>query len=310
MKKWIALILSFVFLLSLLGCQDVENSAKLKVYTTNFTPYDFVRQIGGERVDVQMLISPGSESHYYEATLAELAAVSRADLFLFVGGESDEWIKKSADVLNSGDLVQLPLIDCVPTLNEEIAEGMEHEEEEGKDAVPDEHIWTSPKNAKLIADAVCDALCRLDPENETYFRDNNAVLQRKLDDLDARLRRIVREGKRKTVVFAERFPFLYLAREYGLEYYAAFAGCSTQSEPSLATVRFLIEKIEEENIPVVFTIEFSNGKTADTVCASTGCKKLLLHSCHNVTKSDFDRGVTYLELMEKNADHLAEALGE
>ncbi len=307
MKKVTVFLLLFVMLFSFVSCAEQTQSDKLQVYATNFTPFDFVRQIGGERVEVTMLISPGSESHYYEASLATLSEISAADLFIYVGGESDAWVENSREVLTSDDLVCLPLIDRVATLQEELAEGMEAEDGE-EEAVADEHIWTSPRNAKIIAEEICDALCRLAPESEGYFKENLKKLSKDLDGLDTRIQSIVANGERKTIVFAERFPFLYLARHYGLDYFAAFAGCSTQNEPSLQTVSFLIDKIETENIPVVFTIEFSNGKTADTICESSGCKKLLLHSCHNVSKSDFDNGVTYVDLMKQNADHLEEAL--
>ena len=322
MKKSLCLLLIMLLLLPLtMSCQE-ENTEKVKVYVTNYPPYDFVKQIAKGKVEVTMLLSPGCESHYYEATLSELMNIQAADLFIYVGGESDTWVNDSLEILDSGNLTRLTLMDKVNTVNEETVEGMEHkhddhhEEAEQRDedhhdheeAEPDEHIWTSPKNAKKIVQAICDSLCAIDEENATYYQENTAAYLKELDKLDDQFQSVVDGGKRKTIVLAERFPFIYLAKDYGLTYYAAFAGCSTQNDPSLATINFLIEKIESKHIPIVFFIEFSSEKTADTLCQSTGAQKRLPHSCHNVSKADFDKGVTYLELMYQNADYLAEAL--
>jgi zinc transport system substrate-binding protein len=182
--------------------------------------------------------------------------------------------------------------------------GHDHEEE----VELDEHVWTSPRNAKLIVETISTALCEADPANAPGYRTNTAAYLEKLDTLDAEFQAVVNRGTRKTFVFGDRFPFRYFADAYGLSYFAAFRGCSTETECSAATIAFLINKVRNEKIPVVFHIELSNEKIADTICEATGAKKLLFHAAHNVSKRDFDRGITYLEIMTKNTVALKEAL--
>lgn len=172
----------------------------------------------------------------------------------------------------------------------------------------DEHVWTSPVNAMHITEAIADALCLLDEENKDTYRKNQADYISQLKNLDASFREVTENAVRKTLVFGDRFPFRYFADEYGIDYYAAFPGCATESEPSAQTIAFLIDKVKEENIPVVFYIEFSNEKMADTICEATNAKKLLLHSCHNVSKDDLKKGLGYVELMTQNVENLKEAL--
>ncbi|MDR0388246.1 MAG: zinc ABC transporter substrate-binding protein, partial [Treponema sp.] len=177
----------------------------------------------------------------------------------------------------------------------EIAEtlaGHDHEEE----VVYDEHVWTSPKNAQRIVRVIADALCEADAGAAAFFRQNAQAYIARLDELDREFQSVVDAARSKTIVFGDRFPFRYFADAYGLTYFAAFPGCSTETEPSAATVAFLINKIRAENIPVIFHIELSNERMADTIAEETGAKKLLFHACHNISKQDFDRGVTFLEL--------------
>jgi zinc transport system substrate-binding protein len=181
----------------------------------------------------------------------------------------------------------------------------DHEDEA---AELDEHVWTSPKNAKLIVARFAEELAALDPDNAAAYRANAAAYLTQLDELDAAFREVVDGAVRKTIVFGDRFPFRYFADAYGLTYSAAFSGCSTETEASAATIKFLIDKVNDENIPVVFNIELSSGKIADTICEATGAVKLQLHSAHNVTKDEFDKGVTYLDLMRSNIEPLIKAL--
>ena len=203
------------------------------------------------------------------------------------------------------------MLDCVDALEEETVEGMqeifEEADEEGGPEY-DEHVWTSPVNAKRICAALCERLCRLDPAGEEEYRTNLARYSAELDRLDAAFREIVADGARSTLVFADRFPVRYFVEEYGLRYFAAFPGCADDTEPSARTVAFLIDRVREEQIPVVFYIEFSNEKMADVICEDTGCRKLRFHSCHTVSAEDLANGVTYLDLMWENAAALKEAL--
>ena len=263
----------------------------------------------GERGEVTLLLPPGSESHSYEPTPKDIIGIQNCDLFIYVGGESDAWV---ADVLESvGEGVRtVTLMDCVELLEEEHVEGMEtgHEHEDGETEY-DEHVWTSPRNAKLICEKIASALCEADPEGEAEYKAALESCSQELDELDAAFKEVVANGVRDTIIFADRFPLLYFAKAYGLEYYAAFPGCADETEPSAATVVFLIEKVREEGIPVVFHIELSNEDMADTICEETGAEKMLFSACHNVTKEQFEAGVTYLELMWANVDALREALG-
>ncbi len=316
MKKILSVVLTITMSAAVLaGCAvstDNENSedGKIRVVAVNFPQYDFVRQIAGDLVDLQLLIQPGMEVHDYDPSPQDLIAVQDCDLLIYVGGESDSWVE---DILGSTELSKdkvLSMMDYVDKYFEETQEGMEtHEHEEsGEDEEYDEHIWTSPKNAIKIVDAICKKISAIDSKNASAYEKNRLEYVRSLSALDNNIEKIVSESSKKPLIFGDRFPFLYFVRAYGLDYYAAFPGCSEKSEPVAATLSFLIDKVQAENISAVFYIEQSNQKTADIICEETGAKKLLFHSCHNVTKSEFDEGVTYLQLMEKNVENLREAL--
>jgi zinc transport system substrate-binding protein len=293
------------------GGQDGANKGAVKVVTTIFPPYDFVREIGGGTVNLTMLLPPGAESHSFEPSPRDIISIQNSDIFIYNGGESDAWVDRILSSMDRGNKRNIRLMDCVEVVEEEIVEGMEEEEEEedgGEEAEYDEHVWTSPANAKLIVRAISDVLCELDRAKAPLYRDNTAGYLEKLDGLDRAFRETVSRGKRKTLVFGDRFPFRYFADAYGLSYFAAFPGCSTETECSAATVAFLIDKIRQEKIPVVFHIELSNEKIADAICEETGAKKGLLHGAHNLSKREFESGATYLGLMTKNNEMLQEAL--
>jgi zinc transport system substrate-binding protein len=202
----------------------------------------------------------------------------------------------------------IALIDCVDALEEEIVEGMQLEEAAADAVEIDEHIWTSPKNALRMVWAISEALCDVDAGNADFYRANADNYIARLLQLDAEFTALVDGAKRTTLVFGDRFPFRYFADDYGLDYYAAFPGCATETEPSAAGVAFLINTMKEKNIPFVFHIELSNEKMADTIAEETGAKKLLLHSAHNVSKNEFEKGTTYLDIMNANVAALKEAL--
>jgi zinc transport system substrate-binding protein len=231
-----------------------------------------------------------------------------------VGGESDDWARRilaSLDADGESDRTIVSLMDIVEAAEEEFVPGMQGYPGEGLKAEEpeyDEHVWTSPKNARLIVSEITEALCGADLNNSSLYRQNAAAYTEKLDELDKAFEAVVSEAQRKTLIFGDRFPFRYMFEAYGLKYYAAFPGCSSETEAAASTIAFLIDKTREEHIPVVFHIEFSNGKIADAICESTGAKNLLLHSCHNITHDDFESGVTYLELMGRNVENLKMAL--
>ncbi|MCF0120011.1 MAG: zinc ABC transporter substrate-binding protein [Oscillospiraceae bacterium] len=311
MKKIIAAALIIVTVLGLASCGSVPEKADdgtLKIISTIFPPFDFARQIAGSRAEVTMLLPPGAESHSYEPSPQDIIAIQNCDLFIYVGGESDAWIE---DVLGSmGDKAPktLTLFECVELVEEEIVDGMQANKAPSDEKELDEHVWTSPKNAILIAEALSDTLSGIDPDGRDTYSENAAEYTEQLRALDALFEDAVSSGVRRTIIVGDRFPFRYLADAYKLEYYAAFPGCSADSEPSAATVAFLIDKVRAENIPAVFYIEFSTHKIADAMAEATGAKTLLLHSCHNITNEELENGATYVSIMTENAQRLKEAL--
>jgi len=285
-----------------------------------------MRQITGGNANITMLLPPGGESHFFDPTARDILTIRDCDVFVSVGGENEAWVERVLSSMDTEDMLILTLLDAVELLEEEIVEGMEHDHDHDDDDEHDEdddhdedhdhdheieydeHVWTSPKNAKRILAYLRDALAELDPANADAYQSNAAAYIAQLDALDAAFREVVDNAVRDTLVFGDRFPFRYFAAEYGLSYYAAFPGCSTSTDPTPRTLVFLIDKVKSEEIPVVFHIELSSEKVADLICQDTGAKKLLLHSGHNVTKSDFESGITFVELMTRNVDTLKEAL--
>ncbi len=288
---------------------------KLKIVATIFPPYDFARQIGGRYADVEMLLKPGEESHSYEPTPKDIRDIQNADLFLYVGGDNDTWVKQILDSMGSKAPKAMKLIDLTSTVAEEETEGMQEnpgeEHEHGEhDAELDEHVWTSPLKAIEITQKISKEMQKLDPENAAHFKKNTAAYTAKLKRLDRQFRKVVKNGKRKEILFADRFPLRYLTEELGLNYYAAFSGCSANSEPSARTVSFLTDKVKQDHLPVVFTIELSNHQMADSICEVTGARRLTFYSCHNITTKQKAAGVTYLSMMEHNVKVLREALDD
>lgn len=320
MKRHFTVLLILSLILPLSGCKGgcyESGSGELSIVTTVFPAFDFAREIAGERASICLLIPPGSESHSFEPTAQDILRIQNCDLLICNGGESEVWLEDMLEGLD-GDIPRVVMLDCVQALEEEVKEGMqaqahEHEEEEAEDhghePEYDEHVWTSPRNAALISRAISERLCSIDPENAEYYTSRCDSYCDSLLALDEDFRSLFQELGNPTMIFADRFPVRYFVEEYGLDYYAAFPGCAEQAEPSARTVAFLIDKVREENTPAVFYIEFSNQKMADVICEDTGCKKLLFHSCHNVTRQQLDEGVSYLGLMRKNLETLKEAFG-
>ena len=336
MKRIISLLLALALTLSLTACTvpaEKADGGKLQIVTTLFPYYDFARAIVQDRADVTLLLSPGREAHSFEPTPLDAVTISEADVFLYNGGEGEYWVESMLDAAGEHIAVASRMMDCVDALNEEYVEGMQgadghdhdhehgshddhddhdqdHEEDEhDSDEVEyDEHIWTSPKNAVVLCRAVCDAICKADPANEDFYRANCENYCAQLEDLDARFAALCESAPRRLLIFADRFPMLYFCREYGLDYRAAFHGCSGDTEPSLATIKFLIDKVEDENIPVVYTIDFGTKKVAAVVSECTGAAIETLYSMQTVSRADFDAGETYLTLMERNFEALRKGL--
>ena len=326
MKKIIAVVLAAALVLGVLcACSGQneesksESDGKISVISTIFPPYDFARQVGGDNIDLSMLLKPGMESHSFEPSPKDIVNIQNCDLFIYVGGESDEWVKTILESDDKKPKKIIALMDIVDTVQEATIEGMTTEEdhdhddkdseEEGEHGVEyDEHVWTSPKNALIISKKISEAMQELDPANKPVYEKNTNEYAKQLTKLDSEFREVADNAKNKLLIFGDRFPFRYFTDEYGFSYYAAFPGCSAETEPSAATVSFLIEKTKEKNIPVVFKIEFSNGKVAETIADAAGAKVLLMHSCHNIDADSMENGATYVSLMEGNLKNLKEAV--
>ena len=257
------------------GCgvkQEEPDDGKLKIVTTIFPQYDFVRAIAGGTgaVNVRMLLSPGEEVHSYEPTPLDIKEIQNCDLFIYVGAENDVWVDRILENMGDKRPETLRLVDLTETVAEESVEGMMeekgHDHEESREEEADEHVWTSPVKAAEITEAIAQKMAELDPANADDYLANAQDYEAKILDLDAQFRQIAENAERKILVFGDRFPIRYFAEGYGLDYFAAFPGCSSESEPSASTLAFLIDKVREEEIPVVFSIEFSNGNIARAIC--------------------------------------------
>ena len=328
MKRLISIIMIALLIITVsAGCQSEnqvnsegempDSGEKISVVTTIFPQYDFTRQIAGDMAEVTMLLKPGAESHSFEPTPQDIIKIQNCDVFIYVGGENDEWVDSILDSVDQSNIKIIKLLDCVDALGEEIIEGMEahdhehhedHEEHEEHGVEYDEHVWTSPQNAVIITNVIRDVLCFVDAPNAEAYMANAEKYTEQLNQLDAEFRDVVENANRKTIVFGDRFPLRYFTEAYGLDYWAAFPGCSTESEPSAATVAYLADKVMAEKLPVVFKIELSSGNVAQSIAEATGAKAMTFHSCHNLSKTDFENGATYLSLMEKNVEALKEAL--
>lgn len=315
-KKLLAVLTAVAIPLSLCACSSESSyfesdGSKLKIISTVFPPYDLAKHIAGNNAEIKILLPPGSEAHTYEPTAKEIIAIQNCDIFLYIGGENEQWADKLINSNDTGKVKVVKLIDSVHTLSEEDEDEHEDEHEHhdhDHEHETDEHIWTSPKNARLMLSAVYNAICEVDHENSKIYTENKDAYDEQLAELDDEYQKAVDNATNKTIVLADKFPFRYLAHEYGLDCYAAFSSCSDESEPSVSTMIKLTKKIKENNIPVVYYLEFSSTKIANTLCDETDATKLMLHSCHNVSKQDIENNISYVDLMKQNLENLKVAL--
>lgn len=308
MKKIITMLAAAMLLIT--GCSSVlkqEDNGRINITCVNFPQYDFAKNIAGDSANVKMLLPPGSESHTFEPSPKDIISLQHSDLFIYTGGESDNWVDEILKTMKNDNMEIIRLLEVCDALDEEYSEGMQAEEHENEHE-KDEHIWTSPVNALKICGEIKDRLAKIDSSNADAYEKNFSVYSDKLSALDSKFREIVSGAKRKTLVFGDRFPFRYFVEEYGLDYYAAFPGCAEETEASISTVAFLVDKVRAEQIPVVLYTEFSDHRLADTIAAEGGAKPMRLNSCHNVTADQFKSGIGYIDLMEENTKALEEAL--
>ena len=322
-KKIISAMIVLTAALSVFsGCGASEKASsddKLSIVTTIFPEYDWTREILGdnaENVGLTMLLDNGVDLHSYQPTADDIIKISDCDLFIYVGGESDGWVD---DVLKNSTNKDMKVVNFLDVLgdavkNEEVVEGMQEEEEEHgeeNEEEKDEHVWLSLKNAEVLCNAIADALEEIDPDNKDVYAENASAYIAKLTALDKDYSDTVSNGARKTILFGDRFPFRYMADDYGLTYYAAFAGCSAETEASFETISFLAKKTDELELPCVLAIEGAKHDIAETIVQNTASKNqkiLTMDSMQAVTSEDIKNGVTYLTVMEKNLSALNEAL--
>lgn len=298
-----------ILILALIACtvgSTLAAEEMCSIVCTSFPCYDIVRAVAGDRAEIQLLIKPGAEVHSFEPTPSDIMSLADCDLFVYVGGESDAWVTDILSSFGSEAPRTLRFFDCVEGIETEHDHGAEHADHD--EVEYDEHIWTSPVNACAMVNAAADVLCEIDPVSEALYRENAAAYIGEIEALDAQIREIVATAARRELIFADRFPLLYFAREYDLEWYAAFPSCSSESEPSAKTIAALIDKVVSDEIPVIYVLELSNGRTAQAISAETGAQVRTFYSVQNVTESDFSAGETYVTLMQRNIAALQEGL--
>ena len=315
MKKAILLFLSLILIFSFTACSDntsdiPEDDGRPVVVTTVFPVYDWTRNIAGDNCNVIYLDKSGADMHSFEPTASDIALLAKADVFIHIGGVSDKWVDSAIESAKNDSISVLSLMTVTGVLEEETVEGMQiHDHEDKNTDEYDEHIWLSLKKAQTSVDAICETLCKADSINAETYKTNASAYNNKLCELDGKFETLTASAKRNTILVADRFPFRYLTEDYGIEYFAAFPGCSAESEASFDTMTFLIEKTKELSLPCILIIENSDGKLADTISRETGAKVLTLGSCQSVTQAQAENGLTYLSVMENNLTTLTEALG-
>ena len=330
MKRLLAILMSAVVLLTLLCACSVQKQEEagsslsaestaqtdeksLSVVCSIFPQYDFCREIMGKDANIELLLKSKVDMHNYKPSAEDILKIKNCDLFIDIGGESDEWAKDVVASADNSKLSVLSLIDLVEAKEEETLEGMEeedheHEEDEEHESEKDEHVWTSLKNAQIIVRAISERLCALDAQNSAEYKKNADSYIEKLAALEKQYAETVSTAKRNTLVFADRFPFRYLADDYSLECFAAFSGCSAETQASFETVAFLAEKVKEKNLPFVLVIDGSDGSVAQTVASQSGAKIMTLDSCQSVSEEEINEGKSYLSIMQENLEVLKEVL--
>ena len=322
MKKRVSLVLVLVLLVACLtACgnkaAEMENTSDFSVVTTIFPEYDWTRNIIGDTdADLTMLINSGVDLHSFQPSADDIIKISNCDVFIYVGGESDEWVEDALQEAVNKDMIVVNLMDALggEAKVEEAVEGMqaEEEEEEGEEEPEyDEHIWLSVKNAATLCKAIEEALVKANPDNAEAYAANLESYVAQLNDLDAKYQEAVDAAKVKTLLFGDRFPFRYMVDDYALKYYAAFLGCSAESEASFETIAFLAGKVDELGLKNVLTLEGTDHSIAETIIKTSkkqSAKVLSMDSMQSITSEDVDGGANYLSIMEKNLDVLTEAL--
>lgn len=318
-QKYIALFSALVLIictitLGLSGCSgnEIKDSGKLTVVATVFPAYDWTREILGDKGEITLLSSNGADLHNYQPTAEDMSKIATCDMFIYVGGESDSWAEDAVKTSLKKDMIAVNLLEVLgeAVVEEKELEGMEHSHEEGENPQADEHVWLSLKNAQTVCGYIAEQLGNIDGDNAHLYTENAKKYNEKLDLLDAKYKEAVETARYDTLLFADRFPFRYLTDDLGLNCYAAFSGCSTETEAGVQTIAFLSAKLKELNLPAVMIIDGSDGSIASTVIKTAkGTQKILtLNSLQSVTQEDLENGITYFSVMESNLNTLKKAL--
>ncbi|MCR5694679.1 MAG: metal ABC transporter substrate-binding protein [Clostridia bacterium] len=331
MKKTLTIVICLMMIAGVVtGCGNIlSNGNKLSIVTTIFPEHDWVKQILGDKAgqaDVMMLLDNGVDLHNYQPTADDIVKISSCDMFIYVGGESDEWVEDVLKEARNKNMVVINLLEALGdnVKEEEVKEGMQenghghdgeedHEDEahDHEEAEYDEHVWLSLRNAAMLCGCIAGKLGEIDPDNKDVYTANANAYIEKLNALDGKYKEVVNAGKTKTLLFGDRFPFRYLTDDYGLDYYAAFVGCSAESEASFETIMFLTKKVDELGLKAILQIESADGKIARTIKDNTKTKDqaiFTLDSMQSTTSADVKNGASYLSIMEKNLEVLKDAL--
>ena len=320
MKKIIAILLAAVLVLGFVGCAKKDSSTTtaattekaqntgINIVCTIFPQYDFMRAItkGVDGVNVKMLLAPGDESHSYSATLEDISAIDSADLFIYVGGESDEWVKEVLKTASPKKAVALT--ELVKTLEESDEGILAKEEEAEEEPAADEHVWTSLENTCEIIHALSQTMSEIDGKHADVYTANADAYIKEFSNLDAKFLSLFAGVKNKTIVIADRNPFRYFCEEYGIKAIAAFAGCSSNNEIPLAVQNELIKAVKENGLQYIYVIELNTSSYGDSIAQQAGAQKEVLNSCHNLSKEDFESGKTFLDMMTENYQTLSKTM--
>ena len=315
--KWIGVSIASLLVSLCASCGASSDDGKIDIIATIFPEYDWVMNVVGDKkedINVKLLLDNGVDLHSYQPSFKDITSISNCDLFIYVGGESDEWVEDVLKDAKNKDMLTINLMDVLgdKKKEEELIEGMEGEEEEEEEEVEyDEHVWLSLKNAELFVNTIANAISKLDVGNASYYKANATSYVANLVALDAQYAAAVAAGSKNTVVFADRFPFRYLVDDYNLKYYAAFVGCSAEANASFKTIAFLAGKVDELGLNVILIIESSDGGIANSVKEATTNKNqqiMVMDSIQSATTKEYKSGRNYLSIMTKNLDVLKEAI--
>lgn len=312
----ILIIISFIFIIVNGKTYKKDNTDRIKIVSSNFASYDFLRAIIGnnDNIELTFLVGPGKDAHGFDPSAKDLITIQESDLFVYVGGQMEKWTERIVDSLDNKNFKTMCISQFVDTIKEQEIDGAEehenHEELEEVDGAFDEHIWTSPENSIKMVEALEKILIEIDTKNSHIYHENAESYIKQIQNVDEQIKEVLNKRVRNRLIFGDRMPMQYFINYYGLEVSAAFPGCSVEIEPSASTIAYLEDKIKKENIPVILYIELNNGSVANTIAndVQNGCKAMQIQTLHNISFDDFKNGETWVSLMTRNIDVLKKAL--